>query len=157
MTASAWNWRLTIVGAVASAAGVVFSWMAWVQAAKAKGAAREAVAAIRIHDLSHSFSRWAVDARDLLKAVRELHFENAQRAATDLLGALSHIKGKLAALRQNTAHVEDILRLLDFVNNYLSDETIFADKRDYLLQDCQAIYKRMDEAAGAIEVKVEEL
>ena len=42
MTASAWNWILAIVGTLASIAGVVFSWKAWVQASGAKKAAEEA-------------------------------------------------------------------------------------------------------------------
>jgi hypothetical protein len=118
MTVSDWNWALAIVGTVASIAGVIFSWMAWVQAAKAKDAAREAVAAGRIRNLSRSFSRWAVDSRDLLTAVRDLQFDNAQRAATDLLGDLSHNKGWQTQSRQSAASVEEVVRLLDFVDNY---------------------------------------
>jgi hypothetical protein len=157
MTASDWNWALAIVGTIASVTGVVFSWLAWVQATKAKDAAREAVTAVRIRNLSHSFSRWAADAKDLLRAVREARFAEAQRAATDLLGVLSHNRGWLAGLRLDTARMDEILRLLDFVNNYLSDETIFVDTRENLLRDCQSLYKKMDEAAGAIEVKAEGL
>jgi hypothetical protein len=157
MTASDWNWLLTISGTVASVAGVVFSCLAWRQAAKAKDAAREAVAAVRIRSLSHSFSRWAVDARDLLGAMRDLQFADAQRAATELLGALSHNRGWLTELRQSTVGIEEVVRLLDFVNNYLSDEEVFFGMRDRLVQDCQTIYKRLSEVAGAIDAKVEGL
>jgi hypothetical protein len=142
---------------VASVAGVVFSCLAWVQAAKAKDAAREAVVAVRIRNLSRSFSQWSRDARDLLRDVRNLHFADAQRAATDLLGALSHNKGWQLELRQNAAGVEEVVRLLDFVNNYLSDETIFMDMRNRLVQDCQTIYSKLNEVDGAIDAQVEGL
>jgi predicted tellurium resistance membrane protein TerC len=100
MTPGAWNWLLTIVGTIASIAGVVFSWMAWVQAAKAKEAAREAADAVRTRNLSHDFSRSSRNAQELLQAVRELRFENAQRAATDLLGVLAHNKGWQTGFRK---------------------------------------------------------
>src|SRR5436305_135566 len=90
MSAAAWGWLL--VGTVASIAGVVFSWLAWTEAAKAKRAAQEAADAVRIRNLAHSFSKWSVDARDLLNAVRDLEFGTARRAATTLFGELSHSK-----------------------------------------------------------------
>jgi hypothetical protein len=89
--------------------------------------------------------------------VRNLHFADAQRAATDLLGALSHNKGWQLELRQNAAGVEEVVRLLDFVNNYLSDETIFMDMRNRLVQDCQTIYSKLNEVDGAIDAQVEGL
>lgn len=93
MTSNTWSWSLAIVGTLASVAGVVFSWLASVQASRAETAASDAANAVRTRNLAHSFSKWAVDARDLLRAVREPNFENAQRAAIELLGALSHNKG----------------------------------------------------------------
>ena len=39
MSSIAWSWALAITGTLASLAGVVFSWMAWVQAGRAKDAA----------------------------------------------------------------------------------------------------------------------
>lgn len=138
-------------------AGVVFSCMAWVQAGKAKDAAREAVAAVRIRNLSRSLAQWARDAKDLLRAVRNLHFADAQRAATDLLGALSHRKGWQIELRQSAAELDEVVRLLDFVNNYLSEETIFMEMRDRMVRDCLTVYKKLNEVDGAIDAQVEGL
>jgi hypothetical protein len=99
--------------------------------------------------------------KGLLKAVRELHFKDAQWAATDLLGALSHNKGWQSELRPSAADAEEIVMLLDFVNNYLSDylsdEEVFFDMRDRLAVNCQAIYKKLNEVAGAIDAQVEGL
>jgi len=131
--------------------------MAWVQAGKAKDAAREAVAAVSIRNLSRSLSQWARDAKDLLKAVRNLHFTDAQRAATDLLGALSHRKGWQIELRQSAVELDEVVRLLDFVNNYLRDETIFMEMRDRLVRDCLTVYKKLNEVDGAIDAQVEGL
>jgi hypothetical protein len=52
MTPGTWNWLLTVAGTMASIAGVVFSWMAWIQAKGAKQAAEEASEAVR--DSGHS-------------------------------------------------------------------------------------------------------
>lgn len=155
MTAAAWGWLLAIVGTVASVAGVVFSWLAWKEAAKAKRAAIEAADAVRARNLAHSFSRWAVDARDLLRAVRESHFDNAQRAAIDLLGALSHNKGWQAGLQRQDAAVEEIVRMLSLVNVYLTDKAVFSDKLADLAEYCQTIYRKLSELAGSIDAQAE--
>lgn len=155
MTSNDWSWLLAIIGTLASIAGVVFSWMAWVQAGEAKDAAREAAEAVRTRNLAHNFAGWAVDARELLTAVRSLHFENARRSATELLGDLSHTKGLGKGLRQNTRDIDEIVRILDVVNNYLSDELVFVETRERLVQDCQTIYRKLHEMAGAVEAQVE--
>jgi hypothetical protein len=157
MSLSAFEQALADSGSVASFLGLAASIFAWIAATGAKKAAREAANAVRVRNLAHSFSRWAMDARDLLKAVRELHFKDAQWAATDLLGALSHNKGWQSELRQSATDAEEIVLLLDFVNNYLSDEEIFSDMRDRLVVNCQAIYKKLNEVAGAIDAQVEGL
>jgi hypothetical protein len=46
---------------------------------------------------------------------------------------------------------------LDFVNNYLSDESVFTEMRERLVSDCQMIFRRLNEMAGAIDAKVEGL
>ena len=98
-----------------------------------------------------------MDARDLLKAVRELHFKDAQWAATDLLGALSYNKGWLSELRHGATDTEEILELLDFVNNYLSDEEVFFEMRGRLVVNCQTIYTKLSNVAGSINLQVEGL
>ena len=157
MTSTAWSWSLAIVGTVASIAGVVFSWMAWVQAGKAKDAAREASNAVRTRNLAHSLAGWAVIAKELLAAVRNLQFEDARRSATELLGVLSHTKGSRTGLRGSTGDIEEVVRILDFVNNYLSDELVFAEMRERLVQDCQVIFRKLNEIAGAVDARVEGL
>jgi hypothetical protein len=98
-----------------------------------------------------------VDARDLLKEVRELHFGNAQRAGIDLLGALSHNRGWQAGLRKETLGIGEIVRLLNLVNTYLSDEAVFVDRQANLAEDCQTIYRQLNELAGQIDAQAEEI
>jgi len=159
MTASAWNWLLTIAGTVASIAGVVFSWLAWVQAGKAKEAAREAADVVRARILSHEFSRWSVDARELLLAVRELRFENAQRAATDLLGVLAHNRGWQAGLKREASavKVDEVIRLLNLVNTYLTERVVFEGEQAKIAEHCQVIFRRLNEISGSFDAEVESL
>jgi GTPase len=159
MTASAWNWILAIVGTVASIAGVIFSWMAWVQARKAKDAAREAADAVRTRNFSHDFSRWSKNAQELLQAVRELRFENAQGAATDLLGVLAHNKGWQAGLRREAfaVKVDEVIRLLTLVNTYLTERAVFEGKQSKIAEHCQVIFRRLSEISGSFDAEVENL
>ena len=75
---------MAIVGTVASIAGVVFSWMAWVQAKGAKLAAEEAAKAVRARETEYEFSRLALDARELLAAVQGRRKDKAIEAANHL-------------------------------------------------------------------------
>ncbi len=159
MSSTGWTWLLTIMGTVASLAGVVFSWLAWVQAGKAKEAAREAANAVRARNLSHEFSRWSVDARELLRAVRELRFDNAQRAATDLLGVLAHNRGWQVGLKRAVSAVEmdEVIRLLNLVNIYLTDRAIFEGKQTEIAEQCQVIFRKLSEISGNLDAEVERL
>lgn len=157
MFAIIWNWIGSNIGTTASVVGVVFSCLAWVQAGKAKDAAQEAGNAVRTGNLAHSFSEWAVYARDLLASVRDLHFESAQKAATGLLGALSRNKVWQAGLQRQDATVEEIVRMLNLVNTYLTDKTIFEDKQAGLVEDCQSVYRKLNELAVSIEAQAEKL
>lgn len=150
---------LTIAGTVASIAGVVFSWLAWVQAGKAKEAAREAADVVRARILSHEFSRWSVDARELLLAVRELRFENAQRAATDLLGVLAHNRGWQAGLKREASavKVDEVIRLLNLVNTYLTERVVFEGEQAKIAEHCQVIFRRLNEISGSFDAEVESL
>jgi hypothetical protein len=84
MTASDWNWFLTIARTIASVAGVVFSWMAWVQAKGAKQAAEEAARTVRIRETADEFLRLAADARDRMAAVQTKERDKAIEAANNL-------------------------------------------------------------------------
>lgn len=94
MTASDWNWWLTITGTFASIAGVIFSWMAWVQAKGAKKAAEEAARTVRARETEYEFSKLADDAKELLAAVQgkqnEKAIESANRLAHSLIVAGKH-------------------------------------------------------------------
>jgi len=99
MTASAWNWILAIVGSVASIAGVVFSWMAWVQASGAKKAAEEEADAVRTRETANEFLRLAADANGLVASVQARDRERAI-GATDMSGATAFsttLEGNLKA------------------------------------------------------------
>jgi hypothetical protein len=157
MISSAFEQALSDSGSVASFLGLITSGFAWAAATSAKNAAKGAADAVRVRNLSHSFSRWAVDARDLLRAVREKQFENAQRAGIDLLGALSHNQGMQAGLHNEAAGLGEVVRLLNLVNTYLSDESVFIEKQSNLARDCQTIYRRLSELAGHIDAHAEEV
>jgi len=159
MSSTAWTWLLAISGTVASIAGVVFSVLAWVQAGKAKDAAREAADAVRTRNLSHNFSRWSLNAQELLQAVRELRFENAQRAATDLLGVLAHNRGLQAGLKRDDsgARVDEVIRLLTLVNTYLTERGVFVGKQAKIAEHCQVIFRRLNEISGSFDAEVERL
>ena len=159
MTPTNWSWLLAIVGSLASIAGVVFSWLAWVQAAAAKDAAREAANAARIRNLSQNFSRWSADAQDLLQAVRGLRFENAQRAATDLLGVLAHNRGWQTGLRRGDAasELDEVIRVLTLVNTYLTERAVFEGKQVKIAEHCQVIFRRLNEISGSFDAEVEKL
>jgi len=159
MSSITWGWLLAIVGTITSVGGLVFSWMAWVQAAKAKEAAREAADAVRTRNLSHEFSRWSVIARELLGAVRELHLENAQRSATELLGVLAHNKGWQAGLKREAvaSELDEVIRLLTLVNTYLTEAAVFEGKQEKIAGHCQAIFRRLNEISGSFDAEVEKL
>jgi hypothetical protein len=129
--------------------------MAWSEAEKAKKAANEAADAVRTRGLAHDFSRWAVDARDLLRAVRDLEFGSAQRAAINLFGELAHNRGWQVALQREEHAVEEVVRLLNLVNTYLADKAVFKDKQHGLAEDCQTIYRKLNELAGSLEAQAE--
>jgi hypothetical protein len=157
MTPGAWNWYLTIAGTVASVAGVVFSWMAWVQAKGARKAATEAAASVRARNLSHSFTQWSADARELLQLVRDLQFESAQRSATDLLGVLAHNKGWQAGLRNEAQAIglNEVIRLLSLVNEFLAERAVFEGNRTEIVQHCQVIFRKLKEASGRLDAAME--
>jgi hypothetical protein len=156
MTSIDW---ISLVGTAASLAGLFVSWRAWAQAKHAKEAAREAANAIRMRATSHSFTRWCADAQGLLQAVRERRFENAQRAATDLLGVLAHNKGWQAGLKRDAlaVRVEEVIRLLTLVNTYLSEKAVFEGKQTEIAEHCQVIFRRLSEISGSSDAEVESL
>jgi hypothetical protein len=148
MTASAWNWLLAISGTVASVAGVVFSCLAWVQAAKAKDAAREAVAAVRKRNTAQEFLRLAGDAKEFLSAVQQSRTENAISAANNLVHALSIIRTRSVTRTSDVNMLKtcegEIIRVIVGLN---ADESSFSD----VLDRCHGIHRTVCELAGRME------
>ena len=157
MSSTAWAWLLAIIGTVASVGGVVFSWLAWVQASGAREAAREAAAGVRGRNLSLRFSEWSADARELLQAVRDLQFETAQRSATDLLGVLAHNKGWQSGLQNDApaAGLQEVIRLVGLVNEYLAERAVFEGNRTEIVRHCEIIFRKLKEASGKVDAAME--
>jgi DNA polymerase I-like protein with 3'-5' exonuclease and polymerase domains len=153
MSPSDWNWLLAIAGTVASIAGVVFSWMAWVQATKAKDAAREAAAAVRKRNTAQEFLRLAGDAKEFLAAVRQERAENAISTANNLLHALSIIRTRSMTRASDadmlkTCESEIIKVSIDLsADGIPTDQSKFADLHDR----CHAIHQTICELAGRTE------
>lgn len=157
MGSTTWGWLLAIVGTIASVAGVVFSWMAWVQAKGARKAARQAAIAVRVRNLSHGFTQWSADARELLQSVRDLRFEKAQQSATDLLGALAHNRGWQGGLRDEAppTGLNEVIRLVGLVNELLVDRAVFESNQLEIVRHCEVIFRKLKESSGKLDAAME--
>ncbi len=153
MTANAWNWILAIVGTIASIAGVVFSWMAWVQAAKAKDAAREATAAVRKRIISQEVLRLAGDAKEFLAAVQQNRTESAIASANNLVHALSVIRSRSLPRAPDAdtlnACVNDILSVA--IRLTVDGTPADAAKLEELVMLCHQIHRTVCDLAGRME------
>lgn len=159
MTASAWNWFLAITGTSASWAGVVFSWMAWVQAKGAKRAAEEASTSVRVRNTAHEFTELAADSKELLAAVREGQSQKAVKAATDLVHDLLILKGRRARYlsKKSMEKIGTIVDVLNLVCDAMEKVGLPEDQRMIAIQRCQQIHQRVCEIAGTIDKRAEEL
>lgn len=158
MTASAWNWLLTISGTIASVAGVVFSCMAWVQAKGAKRAAEEATDAVRARDTAHEFTKLATDAKDLLAAVHGEQKDRAIAAADDLTHLLVIAVERRASYLPKDFKAQLCIRNLQSISRSLGTEG-FADeprKKRQLLDRCHQIHRSLCGIAGIVERHTEE-
>jgi len=153
MSSTAWSWLLAIVGTLASVAGVVFSCMAWVQAAKAKNAAREATDAVRKRNTAQEFMRLAGEAKEFLLAVQQSRAENAISEANSLVHSLSIIRTRSTAASSEAdmlkACESEIIRIIVGLNadGVPVDQSKFSD----LLERCHAIHRTICELAGRME------
>lgn len=127
------------------------------QAKGARKAAREAAVAVRARNLSHSFSQWSADARELLQSARDLRFENAQRAATDLLGDLSHNKGWQTGLRDESPVIglNEVIRLVGLVNEFLAERADFENNQVEIVRHCEVIFRKLKETSGKLDAAME--
>ena len=158
MTASAWNWVLAIVGTVTSIAGVVFSWMAWVQAAKAKDAARDAVKAMRRRETAYEVSRLARDAKDFLESVQQRRMEIAIVASNNLAHALSTVRSWKIAQRADADKLKLCVRDVEGVAIQITVEGIpeDGDRFEDLLFRCHGIHRVVCDMASKLEHLSEE-
>jgi hypothetical protein len=157
MTASAWNWILAIVGTVASIAGVVFSWMAWVQAKGAKRAAEEATRAVRIRETADEFSRLAVDAKNLLAAVQAKEREKAIEAANNLAHSLMIAGSHRADYLPEGDSRQLCLENLRTIRTELASDG-FPDaprKMVRMLDRCHQIHESLCGISGSVQRKTE--
>ena len=159
MSSIAWSWALAITGTLASLAGVVFSWMAWVQAGRAKDAAQEARDLVKKRDVSHELTALAGDARELLTAVRELQDQKAANIAIDLVHELSIMKGRRAEQLppRSGEEIDTMIRALNLVLRALEKPEVPDFDRISIVKSCQKIHRRVCEIAGSAERNAEDV
>ena len=157
MSASAWNWLLTIAGTIASIAGVVFSCMAWMQAKGAKKAAEEAAKTVRARETEYEFSRLADDARELLAAVQGRQKEKAIEAANHLSHLLILAGGHRAAYLPEGFSTKLCVENLRKVNILLVSEGFPEDpqKMMKLLARCHQIHESLCGISGSVQSRTE--
>jgi len=157
MTASAWNWLWTIVGTMASIAGVVFSCMAWVQAKGAKRAAEEAARTVRARETEYEFSRLAVDARELLAAVQGKQKEKAIEASNHLSHLLIVAGSHRAAYLPEGFPTELCVENLRKVSTFLASEGFSEapQKMVRLLNRCHQIHEALCGISGSVQRQTE--
>jgi len=153
MTAVAWNWLLTIVGAIASVAGVVLSWLAWTQAKGAKKAAEEAARIVRTRETAYEFSRMAADAKSLLEAVQTRQKEKAVIAATDLAHLLMIARDRRANFLPVGFSTELSVDNLQRIGSLLASEGFpeISSEMEKLLARCHQIHSSLCGIAGSVE------
>ena len=158
MTASSWNWFLTIVGTVASVMGVVISWLAWVQAKGAKKAAEEAARAVRARDTAFEFSRMAADAKGLLEAVQTRQKDKAIIAATDLIHLLAFARDRRANYLPSGFRIDLSIEHLQIISNSLASEGFPEDTQrvQKLLDRCHEIHNSLCRIAATVDRTSEE-
>ena len=157
MTASDWNLLLTISGTVASVAGVVFSWMAWVQAGKAKDAAREASEAVRQRNTALEFLRLAADAKEMLSAVQQHRTDNAIATANGLVQALSILRTRSVADSSDTITLKTCVNDIMSVAIRLTVDRVPADPSRFeeLVMLCSGIHRTICDLTGRLEKRSE--
>lgn len=153
MSAAAWGWFLAIVGTAASIAGVVFSWLAWVQAGKAKDAAKEAAEGVRIRETAYEISRLARDAKDVLASVQQGKDQIAIFASNNLLHSLAVIRTWKILDIPNADILNSCVRDIEVVATRLAIEGIPSDGPglETLILACHEIHRRVCDIAGKLE------
>jgi hypothetical protein len=158
MTATDWDWLLTIVGAIASIAGVILSWLAWVSAEGAKRAAEDAARAVRARETVHDFSKMAADAKGLLEAVQTRQKEKAIIAATDLNHLLLLARDRRANYLPRGFNLLLSVEHLQIISDALASEGFPQDTQriQKLLERCHEIHNSLCGIAATIDRTIEE-
>lgn len=153
MSSAAWNWLLAIAGTLASIGGLVFSGMAWLQAAKAKEAAKEAVKAVQKREVAQEVLRLAGDAKEFLSAVQQSRTENAVSAANSLSHALSIIRARGIANPSDANKLKECVAQITFVAIRINVDGIPADptRWEEIPTHCHDIHKTVCDLAGRME------
>ncbi|MGD0892105.1 MAG: hypothetical protein ABR923_11260 [Terracidiphilus sp.] len=157
MTASAWNWLLTIGGTVASIAGVVFSWMAWVQAKGAKEAAEEAARTVRTRETADEFLRLAADAKSLVASVQGQNKERAIESANNLAHLLMIAGAHRASYLPEGFSLDLAVENLKKVSTLLASEGFpeAPQKMARLLHRCHQIHESLCGISGSVQNRTE--
>jgi hypothetical protein len=157
MTAAAWNWSLTIAGTIASVAGVVFSWMAWVQAKGAKLAAQEAAKSVRMRETADEFLRLAADAKGLVASVQGRDTNRAIEAANNLAHLLMISRSHRATYLPESFSPELCVENLRKVSTMLASEGIpeAPQKMAKLLHRCHQIHESLCGISGSAQNRTE--
>jgi thioesterase domain-containing protein len=157
MTASDWNWLLTISGTVASVVGVIFSCLAWVQAKGAKQAAEEAARSVKSKDTAHEFAKLAADAKDLLAAVQDQRADRAIEAVNDLVHQLSVALARRDEFLPVDSELKDAIKQLSDVSGYLASRGFPSNHAEILklMRKCQQIHQIVCGVQGCLEKAIE--
>jgi hypothetical protein len=157
MSASTWNWLLTIVGTLASVAGIIFSCLAWVQAKGAKKAAEEAAKMVRGRETAGEFLRLAADAKGLLAAVQAKKRDKAIEAANNLAHLLM-----IAGFHRSDFLPDDFPRELCLENLRKIRTSIASNgfpeapqKMAGLLDRCYQIHESLCGVSGSVQRRTE--
>lgn len=153
-----WSWWLTIVGTVASIAGVVFSWMAWWQAKGAKTAAEEAAMNVRRRDRAYEVSQLARDAKDFVESIHSKREEVSVHVANRLMGALSAFRTRATESTAESRKISNCVKLLEGAAIRLKVDGIPAGgpSLESLLSTCHDIHQTACEIAGLLERRSED-
>jgi hypothetical protein len=157
MTAGAWNWLLTIAGTIASVAGVVFSWMAWVQAKGAKQAAQEAAKSVRRRETADEFLRLAADANGLVASVQARDTNRAIEAANNLAHLLMIASSHRATYLPEGFSSDLCVENLRKVSTMLASEGFpeAPQKMAKLLHRCHQIHESLCGISGSAQNRTE--
>jgi hypothetical protein len=158
MTASTWNWLLTIAGTIASIAGVVFSWMAWGQAKGAKKAAEEAATTVRTREAADEFLRLAEDAKCLLASAQAGETNRVIEAANNLAHLLMIAGNHRAPFLPEGFSCDLTVENLRKVSTVLASEGFpeASQEKAKLMKRCHQIHESLCGISGAIQRRTEE-